>query len=388
MSPANVESQDGSPPRLVANQDDLTALLDQLRCEKILAVDTEAASFHRHKDQIYLIQVSTRDRTAVIDPLAVQDLSGLGALLADPGIEVVFHDADYDLRLFDLQHGFRATRLFDTRVAAELLNEPGLSLAALLEKHLGVQVDKRYQRADWSARPLTPAMLAYAAGDTAHLVALRDLLAERLTSSGRMAWALEEFEELTRVRWSNDPDREPGWLRIKGAKALPPRELAIVRELHHWREEVARRTDRAEFRILGNETLLAIARQAPATPEQLATIKGVGKETAERRGRAIIAAVRRAQRLPDRDLPRVERPPRREREPEVEARLARLKEARTAITARLELAPGVVCPNSVLEAVARQIPETLDALSHIPGIRRWQISTFGDELLAAVRNGR
>ena len=387
MTPAPSDSTLPAEPRLVATQEDFGRLVEELKQETVLAVDTEAASFHRHLDRIYLIQVSTRDSTAIIDPLAVQDLKGFGALLADPAIEIVFHDADYDLRLFDLQYGFRANRLFDTRVAAELTNEPGLSLAALLEKHLGVKVDKRFQRADWSSRPLTPAMLAYAAGDTSHLVTLRDLLAERVTSAGRMAWALEEFEELTRVRWINDPDREPGWLRIKGAKALPPRELAILRELHRWREEVAQRTDRAEFRIMGNEALLAIARAAPDTTEKLGAIKGVGKETAERRGRAILGAIKRGQKVPEKDLPRVEHAPRRQREPEVEARLARLKAARAGITTRVELAPGVVCPNSVLESIARQVPETLEGLSKIPGIRRWQVSSFGDELLSAVRNG-
>lgn len=387
MTPAPSDPPTLDEPRLVATQKDFAGLVEELKQESVLAVDTEAASFHRHIDRIYLIQVSTRTTTAIIDPLAVKDLAGFGELLGDPAIEIVFHDADYDLRLFDLQYGFRATRLFDTRVAAELTNEPGLSLAALLEKHVGVKVDKRFQRADWSARPLTPAMLAYAAGDTSHLVELRDLMAERITAAGRMAWALEEFEELTHVRWVNDPDREPGWLRIKGAKALPPRELAILRELHRWREEVAERTDRAEFRIMGNDALLAIARAAPDTPEKLGAIKGVGKETAERRGRAILAAIKRGQRVPEKDLPRVDRAPRRQREPEVEARLARLKAARSGITTRLELAPGVVCPNSVLESIARQMPDTLEGLSKIPGIRRWQVASFGDELLSAVRNG-
>ncbi len=376
-----------SEPCFVATQEGLAELLQSLAGEPVLAVDTEAASFHRHIDRIYLIQVSTRTRTAIIDPVAVTDLSGFGALLASSQVEIVFHDADYDLRLFDLQYGFHGARLFDTRIAAELLNEPGLSLAALLERHLAVQVDKRFQRADWSARPLTPAMLAYAAGDTAHLVTLRDLLAERLTAAGRMAWALEEFEELTRVRWTVDADREPGWLRIKGAKALPPRQLAILREVQRWREEVAERADRAEFRIMGNEALLAIAARAPDTVEALGAIKGVGKETAERRGKAILAAVRRGVRLPERDLPRVERPPRRQREPDIEARLARLKEARGRITERLVLQPGVVCPNSVLETIARHAPASLERLAEVPGMRRWQVASFGDELLLAVRNG-
>jgi ribonuclease D len=374
-------------PQLVASSEALSVLLKELRREPVLAVDTEAASFHRHTDRIYLIQISTRERTAIIDPLAVPDLTDLGQLLAEPKREIVFHDADYDLRLFDHQYGFHAGRIFDTRVAAEFLNEPGLSLAALLQTHLTVTVDKRYQRADWSARPLSEAMLAYAATDTAHLVALRDLLAERLKEAGRFAWAEEEFALLTQVRWGPQEDREPGWLRIKGAKALPPRQLAVLREVHAWRVSVATRTDRAEFRILGNEALLAIAKEAPTEPEALAAIKGIGRETLERRGRAIVSAVKRGLRLPEKDLPRVERPPRRSREPELEAKLAALKTARGEITARLGLPPGVVCPNSVLEAIARSAPTTLKELAEIPGLRRWQVGGFGDELLTALRNG-
>lgn len=372
--------------QLVASSSELAELLEDLRGETVLGMDTEAASFHRYHDRIYLIQVSTRNRTAVIDPLSVGSLDGIGALLADPGIETVFHDADYDLRLFAHQFGFRAARIFDTRVAAELLNEPGLSLAALLERHLGAQVDKRFQRADWSARPLTSDMIAYAASDTSHLIALRDLLAEQLVAAGRMEWAREEFAAMTEVRWAPEEDREPGWLRIKGARQLPPRKLAALQELYGWREELASRMDRAEFRILGNEALLALAMDPPVTQEALVAVKGVGRDTAERRGKAILAALRRAEQIPERDLPRLERPPRRPREPEVEARIARLKVARNVITARLGLEPGVVCSNSVLESIARRVPASLDELAQVPGVRRWQVRTIGEELLAAVRS--
>lgn len=156
-----------------------------------------------------------------MDPLAVQDLAPFGALLADPAVEVVFHDADYDLRLLDRQFGFRAANVFDTRVAAQLVNEPGIGLAALLEKYFGIRLDKRFQRADWSARPLSREMLAYAATDTEHLLALREILLAELLRLGRLAWAEEEFRWISQVRW--DPDEtEPGWLRLKGAKLLRP----------------------------------------------------------------------------------------------------------------------------------------------------------------------
>ena len=152
--------------RLVDSRAELDRLFARLRGAPLLAVDTEAASFHRYTDRVYLLQVSSRDETAVVDPLAVGGLDPLGDVLADPGVEVVFHDADYDLRLLDREYGFQAARVFDTRVAAQLLNEPGIGLAALLEKHLGVRLDKRFQRADWSARPLSTPMLEYGAADT------------------------------------------------------------------------------------------------------------------------------------------------------------------------------------------------------------------------------
>ena len=110
----------------------------------------------------------------------------------------MFHDADYDLRLLDREYGFRATNLFDTRIAAQLLNEPGVGLAALLERYLGVRLDKRFQRADWSARPLSPGMLEYAAADTRHLPELRDILRGQLRERGRLTWAEEEFGLLRR----------------------------------------------------------------------------------------------------------------------------------------------------------------------------------------------
>ncbi len=250
--------------QLIQTRAELEALVARLRREPLLAVDTEAASFHRYHDRVYLVQISSRSETAVVDPLAVGTLAPLAEPLGDPAVEIVFHDADYDLRLLDREYGFGATHLFDTRVAAQLLNEPGVGLAALLEKYFGVKLDKRFQRADWSARPLSPAMLEYAAADTRNLPGLRDILQERLREKGRLEWAEEEFGLLTRIRGAQADGVEPGWLRMKGAKALRGRELAVLRELWEWREATAQRADRATFRILNNEPMLAMAKQPPA----------------------------------------------------------------------------------------------------------------------------
>jgi ribonuclease D len=369
---------------LIRTQAELEALFARLRGEPLLAVDTEAASFHRFIDRVYLLQISSRGETAVVDPLAVESLTPLADVLADPAVEIVFHDADYDLRLLDREYGFRATNIFDTRIAAQLLNEPGVGLAALLEKYLGVRLDKRFQRADWSARPLSPEMLEYAASDTRSLPELRDILKGQLEARGRLGWAREEFALLDDIRWS-PPEGEPGFLRLKGAKALKGRELAILRELYEWREGVAQRSDRATFRILNNEPMLTMSRQPPADMAGLKAIPGIGGDQAERRGREILAAVQRGLEIPERDLPRVERPPRRPYDPAFEARLERLKAVRNQLASRLDLAPGVLCPNGTLEAIARLDPTSLEGLASLPELRRWQLREIGPELLAAAR---
>lgn len=369
---------------VVADQAAFDRLLDGLAHEPLLAVDTEAASFHRYEDRVYLLQISSRDRTAVVDPLGVERLDRFGALLADPRIEVIFHDADYDLRLLERQYGIRAARLFDTRIAAQFLNEPGIGLAALLQKYFGVTLNKKYQRADWSARPLSDEMLAYAATDTRYLAALRDELRGQLEARGRLAWVEEEFGLLEGVAWAAVEPGESSYLRLKGAKALKGRELALLRALYDWREGTARRLDRASFRILNNEPLFMMARQPPRTMEELQRVKGVGPETIARRGAEILDAVEQAMAIPERDLPRLPRLPRRVPDPAADARLERLKTARNLIAQRLELAPGVACPNGTLEEIARQAPTTLGALEAIPSMRRWQREEFGKELLAAV----
>ena len=381
------QSDDRLPPhpRLIQTQAELESLFERFKGEPLLAVDTEAASFHRFHDRIYLLQLSSRHETAVVDPLAVTSLAPLAAVLADPGIEIVFHDADYDLRLLKLEHGFKAFNLFDTRIAAQLLNEPGVGLAALLEKYLGVHLDKRFQRADWSARPISGEMLEYAAADTHHLPKLRDVLREQLQQHGRLEWAEEEFALATEARWAPADADEPSYLRLKGAKALPGRALAVLRELYDWRDQVARRTDKAPFRILNNEPMVLMAKSPPTDVAELKTVRGIGPEQAERRGREILAAVQRGLAVPEAELPRVERPPRRPADPAQEARLERLKAVRNQLAMQYNLAPGVLCPNGTLEAIARMNPATIDQLAKVTELRRWQLREIGTGLLTALQ---
>jgi ribonuclease D len=353
---------------------------------RLIALDTEGASFHRFVDRIYLLQLSTREHTAIIDPLPIGVPKALGALLEDPDVEVVFHDADYDLRLLWQDYGWHVRNIFDTRIAAQLLGLRAFGLAALLEHFFGVKLDKKHQRADWSMRPLSQAMLDYAAQDTIHLLELRDRLKHDLERAGRWDWAAEEFALLEGTRWEDD-DPATGFLRLKGARDLTRRELAILRELVPWRDGVARQQDRATFRVVGNEQLLEIARARPDARDMLAKIKGMPRGIIESRGHDVLDAVRRGMAVPEADLPRFPKTPRWDRDPDLDARVAKLKTVRDAAAARLNMDPGVLCSRDRLEIIARKRPATIDEMREIREVRRWQIETMGREMLAALRNG-
>jgi ribonuclease D len=352
-----------------------------------IALDTEGASFHRFVDRVYLLQLSTRTRHAVIDPLPIGVPAGLGALLEDPAVEVVFHDADYDLRLLQQDYGWNIRTIFDTRIAAQLLGYTAFGLAALLERFFEVKLDKKHQRADWSMRPLTGDMLDYAAQDTRWLLQLKDHMASELERMGRTAWAREEFALLEGTRWT---DEEPGtsYLRLKGARDLSRRELAVLRELVPWRDAVAGVLDRATFRVLGNEQLLEIARSQPQSKESLGKIKGMPRAILEQRGADLLDAVRRALAVPDAELPKFPRAARWDRDPDFDARVSALKTARDAAAKRLDLDPGVLCSRDRLEAVARRNPATLEELVEVPELRRWQIAELGHDFLTALEPHR
>jgi ribonuclease D len=357
--------------------------LDDITGVRELALDTEGASFHRFIDRIYLLQITTRERSAVIDPIPLGTPARLGAVLEDPAVEVVLHDADYDLRLLHQDYGWHVRNIFDTRIASQLLGIKSFGLAALLEQFFGVQLDKKHQRADWSLRPLTQGMLDYAALDTRYLLDLRDELRARLEKLGRLGWAREEFDRLEGTKWDAE-DESQNFLRIKGARDLSRRELALLRELVPWRDGVARDLDRATFRVMGNEVLLDIARTAPKTAQELAGLKGMPRGILERGGAAILSAVTRGLEVAEEHLPKFPRAAKWEREEDFEANVTKLKSVRDAAATRLSLDPGVLCSRERLEAIVRRKPAKVKDLEDVPGLRRWQIAEMGEEFVQAL----
>lgn len=363
-----------------------TRMVDALRDQKSIALDCEAAGFHRYSDRLCLIQISTRRDTYLVDPLAFDPAPALRPILEDPGVEVLMHGGDFDLRLLDRDLDTNVRGLFDTQAAAVILGEDSVGLASLLKKYLGVSLSKKYQRADWARRPLPDEMAAYAAADTRHLHALADLLRERLRESGRMAWAEEESRVLEAVRWEEALEDDPV-TRVEAARRMTPRDVAALREALEWRNQIARERDRAPFRIAVDDALLGVVRERPPDVEALGRVHGFPSTLAREKGHGLLERLRRVDALPESELDPY---PRRAREengrppPEVEERARSLKTVRNRKADDLGIDRGAFIPNRTLVEIARWEPASMTELKAVPGVRSWQAEAAGAELLAVL----
>lgn len=352
------------------------------------AVDCEAAGYHRYSDRLCLVQLSAAGQTFVLDPLAFDPAPLLRPFLEDPGRPTIIHGAAYDLRLLHRDLGIRVGAIIDTQVAASLLGEPGLGLQALLERHLGIRVSKRYQRADWAARPLPADMIEYAANDTRHLHRLAEVLQARLAEAGRLGWAEEEYRRLLDSAFEAGEEQAEAdpVTRFKAARRLDDRSVARLREAVAWRDGIARGRDRAPFRVASDAALLAAARERPPSVAALAAVQGFPSRLARQEGRALLRRFARVEGLPARELVPYPRPPARgaRPDPEEEAAFERVKGVRNGVAGRLGLERGRVMANHVLRGMVAAMPADRAALEGVAEVRRWQVDVMGGELLDAL----
>jgi ribonuclease D len=366
------------------------SLVAELARTRRLALDCEAAGFHRYSDRLCLLQLSTERDTWVIDPLAFDPSELLRRPLQDPAVTVVMHGADFDLRLLRRDMGIHLHGLFDTQIAAQLLGEEILGLAGLLESRLGVRLSKKYQRADWAERPLLEPMLEYAADDTRHLMRLAERLREELRAAGRLEWAEEEFRALEDAAGGPIQPEEPEdpVVRIRGARHLSARQVTALREALAWRDEIARARDRAPFRVIAEEPLVEAVAAWPKSARDLLGIKGFPTRLAEEEGDALVRRLARVAALTDAELQPYPRGPRRgpaRASPETEALAERLKTVRNRKADELRLPRGTLLSNAVVMEVARARPRTMEALAQVEGMRRWKAEILGKEFLGSIR---
>lgn len=368
----------------IEEQGDLEEELERLKGHETIAIDTEADSFHSYFDKVCLIQVTAGERDLLIDPLKELNLQKLGKVLEDPGVTKLLHGADYDLRILGRDFGIRIRNLIDTMICAQLLGEPSIGLAALLEKYVGVELDKAHQRADWAKRPLPQDMCEYAMKDTRHLMELARILRDQLEEKGRWEWAVEEFQRLEEVRWTPSENDGEAWRKLKGSGRLDPRSMELLRVLYDWRDREARSRDVPPFRVISNEALMTIAKEKPRQRNVLSGVKGVTPGLLRRYGSAILDAVYAGlatapDDLPERAKTKTWRPDRR-----VERVVNQLKTVRNEIAKELEIDASVLAPKHLLTSIANAGPESLDDLRRIEPMRNWQVEVAGERFLKAL----
>ena len=352
-----------------------------------VAVDLEADSMYHFQEKVCLIQMATLQSSAVIDPLRLQDLESLRPVFTNPAIEKIFHGADYDVRSLFRDFGIEIAHLFDTQIACKFLGLKETSLEAVLQARFGVTLNKKYQRKDWSKRPLPDEMIAYAADDVRYLLPLTKMLVGELKDKGRLAWVQEECDLLSRVR-SPQNNHEPLFLGFKGAGRLNPRSLAVLEALLQLRRRVAENKDRPLFKIFSNKSLLQLAVEKPANTKRLDESGVFSSKQFKMYGDELAEAIHRARQIPSDDLPVYPRKKNRAMHPAVPDRIKALKNWRDKKARTLGVEPAVLLNKSMLAALATEKPVKQQSLNAVKELKEWQKNEFGDEIVGVLKRVR
>ncbi len=369
------------PPVLVQDQESLESLILELQNEDRIGIDTESNSLYAYREQVCLVQISTVSRDYLVDPLAEMDLSVLGGVLADPGIEKILHGAEYDVICLRRDFDFQINNLFDTRVACRTLGWEKTGLGDILAKKFNVKVNKRFQRANWGKRPLPEEQLHYARMDTHFLIPLRDILAQDLVDRGRWDEAYEENQRLSRIPAADNGFDPDGFWGISHATRLSGRGLAILRELYLLRDQYARRLDRPPFKVMGNKTLLQIAGSSPGSLRDLQNIHGMTSGQIHRYGEDIIRAVHKGRSAAIPVRPRTPRA-----DDAVVNRYKCLMDWRKERARLRRIDSDVVLSKDIVWQIASEVPHDLEGLKRImPDLPR-RVSLYGEEILEELRN--
>lgn len=369
---------------LIENKAHLEHIVDALKKEDVMGVDIEADSMFHYQEKVCLIQISTPSQNILVDPLSFNDLSSLAPVFSDAHIRKIFHGADYDIRSLYRDFGIAVNNLFDTHIAARYLGIKETGLAPLLKGILGITLDKKYQKRDWSLRPLSAGMLAYAVNDTSHLIALSEILEEKLRDKNRLSWVSEECERLSDIR-PVPPERNPFFIRFKNARKLHPRDLALLESILQLRDETARRRDRPPFKILSNESILEIVEKKPAAKEDLGRIKGLSAGLLKKLGPSILNRIKETHLLPEDQLPKFPKKAKTNNHIKATKGIKSLKVWREQQAKVMGLDPALILTNAQIESLTRVLPKNKKDLENMDNLRAWQIKRYGKEICNLLR---
>jgi len=287
---------------LVTTESQLGALVDRLATHPHIAFDTEFVSEHTYRSQLCLIQVAAPDTLAVIDTLKVRELEPFWRLLTEPGRTTVVHAGREEMGFILQAIKARPSSLFDVQVASGLVDHDyPAGYASIVRRFLNLPTNKGETRTDWRQRPLTPAQLEYALDDVRHLEKLWKKLEVKLTSSVRTSWMQDEMQP-----WQDELEESfirKRWRRVSGLSGLSRRELAIARELWHWRDSVAESRDMPPKRVLRDDLLVELCKRKSADERQISAIRGMQRSDLRHILRGLSEAIQRGLDLPDEECP-------------------------------------------------------------------------------------
>lgn len=366
------------PPIWVADQDTLLQMAGNLSAQPRIGVDTESNSLHAYRERVCLIQFSIPQKDFVVDPFALQDLSPLSPIFANPKIEKIFHAAEYDLICLRRDFGFQFANLFDTMQAARILGYPYVGLDNILLEKFDIKIDKRHQKANWGARPLTWQQIDYARHDTHFLFQLRDLLENQLREQGRWEIAQDDFAIACHVEIPKERGSGASWRRFAGRKDVSIRELTILYELCQARDQIAEKLNRPTFKVIADDILLAMARKVPASAEHLIEI-GLSPKQVRLWGGLLLSAIARGVEAP---LVKREQPHR--PSDAILKRLDKLKIWRKNIAKKMNVESDIVLPKRYLNVLAENPPRSLHELESVMADSPWRFRQYGNQILSLL----
>ncbi|MGH7256434.1 MAG: ribonuclease D [Nitrospirales bacterium] len=374
----------GDSYHYIDTPDALRSLCREWRRVSRLALDTEFVGEDSFVAKLELIQVSAGEMDAVIDVPAVGALDSFAELLADGDILKVVHAGMQDVELLHAHAGQAPIPLFDTQVAAAMVGYgTQVGYANLVQRVLGVKLDKGHTLTNWTQRPLSDEQLQYAMADARYLLPLHDHLVHRLKTLGRLEWVKEEFQRLEARPFDGSRDPRERYRRIRGWDNLRPQAVALLRELTAWREEEARRRNVPRGRIVRDDVLLELARQAPTTLTALRGLRGLHPGEVDRSANALLGHITRALALPSSEWPTV--PKSRRAEPEAVGVVELLNAVLKARAEEVKIAPSLLATTGDLQALAeaKQGRDRLD----LPLLQGWRRKLAGDLLLSVLDGG-
>jgi len=363
------------PPTWVANQNSLMQMVAKLSVQPRIAVDTESNSLHAYRERVCLIQFSVPGIDFVVDPFVLKDLSPLAPIFADHKIEKIFHAAEYDLICLRRDFGFQFANLFDTMQAARILGYSFVGLDSILLEKFNVKIDKRHQKANWGARPLTFQQIDYARQDTHYLFQLRDLLESQLRETERWEIARDDFALACHIDLPKERGLGSSWRRFAARKDVSPRELTILYELCHARDQIAEKLNRPTFKVIADDILLEMSRKMPASHNALVEI-GLSPKQVRLWGGVLLASIARGAEAPLVKWEHAQRP-----SDAILKRLDKLKTWRKNVAKKMSVESDIVLPKRYLNSLAENPPKNLHELETLMSDSPWRFGQYGGQIL-------